>query len=1045
MSVIADVRQEREDLARVLKKHTGIRKIVEDLYPDSAHFIYELLQNAEDTGATEASFNLETDRLVFEHDGRPFSKEDILAITDIGEGNKAEDAEKIGRFGVGFKAVFAYSETPLIWSPTYSFKISELVLPDELPPNGHLDQKTRFEFPFNNPKKSPEDAYKEVAAGLNELAETTLLFLNNLETISWKVGASRSGALMRIPYSEHHIEVLKQINGRTADTNHFLKFTSPVEALNTQNVAIAYGLVYVAGIKKFDPDKPLQKQLKITPAQPGLVAVFFPAEKETSGLRFHLHAPFVPELSRASIKDTPANEPLFDQLSELTAASLHTIRNLGLLTREFLSVLPNQHDTIPPRYQRIHEAIVEELNTHPLTPIHGGHGHAPARDLLQARASLKNLLTKDDLVIFHDKDKRWAVSATQKNSDVDHFLEQLDIYEWDIEEWLDHISGALLYDDAEDYNFDRNGFFGWLSQKSLEWHQIFYATLYREFGSDHSLHQVEDLPIVRLENSEYEIGKKCFFPGDGSAVSDLMPRVDIEVYTYGKSKTQQQSAKKLLEEIGVREVGEREQVETILKQRYTHEAEAPDEKTYRADLKRFIALVESDSGSASLFHDYYVIENENGWNTPDEVFLDLPYVETGLTAYYQALGADAERVPLSEAYRNRGIPAKILASFASAIGVQTKLEIKATQCYSNPEWRYLSSVAGERYTSSSINRDYTIQGLESVVENPVLELSRLIWRTMAALPGDGRYLTALYRKNASSGARRAASQLVHLLKDAEWVPQDGGPFVRPAEASRDLLPEGFPFDSGWQWLEAIKFGAEIVEKSEVQRQKKAVAKELGFEDDDSLERAKQFVALLPPEEQKRVLADFQERQSMELPEHEPSNPERRAQRVGAMAADAPERRTEIRSRSVAAGLDAVKEEAAQYLIEQYTNPDGQMICQVCKGSLPFRLDDGTSYFEKVQFLKELRNRHYQNFLALCPNHAAMFQYAIGSRELMKDMLLELDGKELEIVLAQQDTTVYFTKTHLADLIALIEADSAETGSEEAADDDADADENGAGE
>ena len=58
MSVIEEVRSDREDLARVLKKHAGIRKLVEELYPDSAHFIYELLQNAEDTGATEARFTL---------------------------------------------------------------------------------------------------------------------------------------------------------------------------------------------------------------------------------------------------------------------------------------------------------------------------------------------------------------------------------------------------------------------------------------------------------------------------------------------------------------------------------------------------------------------------------------------------------------------------------------------------------------------------------------------------------------------------------------------------------------------------------------------------------------------------------------------------------------------------------------------------------------------------------------------------------------------------------------------------------------------------
>ena len=65
MNVLEEVRREREDLARVLKKHAGIRKIVEDLYPDSAHFIYELLQNAEDAGATEANFTLFEDESHF--------------------------------------------------------------------------------------------------------------------------------------------------------------------------------------------------------------------------------------------------------------------------------------------------------------------------------------------------------------------------------------------------------------------------------------------------------------------------------------------------------------------------------------------------------------------------------------------------------------------------------------------------------------------------------------------------------------------------------------------------------------------------------------------------------------------------------------------------------------------------------------------------------------------------------------------------------------------------------------------------------------------
>ena len=99
-----------------------------------------------------------------------------------------------------------------------------------------------------------------------------------------------------------------------------------------------------------------------------------------------------------------------------------------------------------------------------------------------------------------------------------------------------------------------------------------------------------------------------------------------------------------------------------------------------------------------------------------------------------------------------------------------------------------------------------------------------------------------------------------------------------------------------------------------------------------------------------------------------------------------------------------------------------MICQVCKGPLPFKLDDGSDYFEKVEFLKDLRKRHYQNYLALCPNHAAMFQHANGSEELIREMFSEIAGNELEVVLAQQDATIYFTKTHIADLRSVLEAE-----------------------
>jgi hypothetical protein len=90
--------------------------------------------------------------------------------------------------------------------------------------------------------------------------------------------------------------------------------------------------------------------------------------------------------------------------------------------------------------------------------------------------------------------------------------------------------------------------------------------------------------------------------------------------------------------------------------------------------------------------------------------------------------------------------------------------------------------------------------------------------------------------------------------------------------------------------------------------------------------------------------------------------------------------------------------------------------------MPFKLDDGTDYFEKVEFLPELKKRHYQNYLALCPNHAAMFKEANSSAESMRAMFACLSGNELEVVLAQQNATIYFTKIHIADLKKVLEVD-----------------------
>src|SRR5664280_2192259 len=80
-----------------------------DLYADRTHFVLELLQNAQDAEATRIEFELLPDRLDVRHDGRWFSTSDVRGVCGIAESTKsADDPAQIGRFGVGFKSVYAY-------------------------------------------------------------------------------------------------------------------------------------------------------------------------------------------------------------------------------------------------------------------------------------------------------------------------------------------------------------------------------------------------------------------------------------------------------------------------------------------------------------------------------------------------------------------------------------------------------------------------------------------------------------------------------------------------------------------------------------------------------------------------------------------------------------------------------------------------------------------------------------------------------------------------------------------------------------------------
>ena len=97
------------------------RKAVHRLmrYSEQVHFIYELLQNADDAGkhgdnekAVQMGFVLHDDELVVWNDGRCFDERDIRGVCAIGQSSK--DLTQIGAFGIGFKSIYVFTDRPEI-------------------------------------------------------------------------------------------------------------------------------------------------------------------------------------------------------------------------------------------------------------------------------------------------------------------------------------------------------------------------------------------------------------------------------------------------------------------------------------------------------------------------------------------------------------------------------------------------------------------------------------------------------------------------------------------------------------------------------------------------------------------------------------------------------------------------------------------------------------------------------------------------------------------------------------------------------------------
>ena len=367
---LGELREEAEKL-KSLRFYDGIISTVMELNSNPAHFVWELLQNAEDAEATYITFILGQEALMVVHNGRDFTKEDVKSICNIGDSSKkAKDSNKIGKFGIGFKSVFNYTSTPSIHSGEFSFAIHEYFSPHPL--NAQRKGETLIVLPFDNPKKSKEKAFEEISIKLQTISSASLLFLKNIQEIKVNIESGseeiKEFCITREVLSSRSIPdnpnlVFEEIKMKDWQTErNYYRFTlngialqdkydnGEAEIAENQSVMIAYPLSPSGDIRPISQTDDVKTFF-----------VSFPTEVETH-LEFLVHAPFKTVVSRETIKaDSTANETLYDKIAELVGKSLPCLVQENKVTRKFYNdILLNTEESV--LHERIRGCLAGIIN-----------------------------------------------------------------------------------------------------------------------------------------------------------------------------------------------------------------------------------------------------------------------------------------------------------------------------------------------------------------------------------------------------------------------------------------------------------------------------------------------------------------------------------------------------------------------------------------------------------------------------------------------------------------------------------------------------------
>lgn len=372
--------------------------LLAERYDDRTHFIFELLQNAEDAlrkrgewnGDRAVAFDLSPTALRVSHFGRLFTESDVTAICGIAESTK-EDLTSIGHFGIGFKSIYAITDHPQIHSGDEHFAVDSLVWPREIPAVETKNEQTVLILPI---RSEDDQLFNDVVDGLRTLGPRALLFLRQVEEVSWSVSGGASGFYKRVKPQDfgdgiREVTVLGHQAGLTESTEErWLIFSSPVRDESGRDV----GFVEVA-FALSDDGKAVQR------VPDSSLIVFFPTIV-TTNLGFLVQGPYRTTPSRDNVPRYDRwNQRLVQETGTLLVKALRSLKRLGLLGTSALQSLPldrskfGEASMFAPLFEAVRHAFLSER----LLPRFG-RGHVAASAALLARTqSLREIFSPRQL------------------------------------------------------------------------------------------------------------------------------------------------------------------------------------------------------------------------------------------------------------------------------------------------------------------------------------------------------------------------------------------------------------------------------------------------------------------------------------------------------------------------------------------------------------------------------------------------------------------------------------------------------------------------